>query len=173
MQWVRERYLAKIEAWHRNSFPNAENHQAGESPKQLPRHRRTRSRRTRSGSKLPKPPNTSLDHRFRIREDPPECRFHFRHPGDRSRQRPGPRRRPTGRFEPGRFLQPALHLRWRRSRQDPPDPRHRQFDLHRNPGMEVRYVHAEDYFYSDVVRGFPAEFARERSNTTIVRWTCC
>ena len=37
-----------------------------------------------------------------------------------------PRRRPVRGRVPGPFLQPAVHLRGRRARQDPPPPRHRQ-----------------------------------------------
>ena len=57
-----------------------------------------------------------------------------------------------GRREPGSRLQPAVHLRRRRSRQDAPDARGRQHDPQRaTSAARVAYVHSER-FVGDMVK---------------------
>ena len=59
-------------------------------------------------------------------DDQPQPALHVRELHRRLGQPPRPRRQPVGRGAPGPRLQPALPVRRRRPRQDPPDACHRQ-----------------------------------------------
>ena len=64
--------------------------------------------------------------RWRGRDDLPQPALHLRQLHRRLGQPAGPRGEPVGRGTPGPRLQPALPVRRRGPRQDPPDARHRQ-----------------------------------------------
>ena len=87
------------------------------------------------------------------RADESQPQLHVRELRPGQGQPVGARRGDAGRRAPD-VVQPAVRLRRRRTRQNPPHPGNRQPDiLERDPAAKIRYIHAETYV-SDVVRAY-------------------